>query len=385
MSTRDPDFARCRELLPSVSRTFALTINVLPASLRDTITVAYLLCRIADTLEDATSSPPAVRIDGLEALAAALARPTLGARDLALALDLASGLEIPDSAGRRLLGEREGVFRAYRRLPAEDQAIVSRWVQAMALGMSTFVAREMRGAVTAAAGGAPDRAGIRERAGSSSSAPGPCGAEAVRHTLETADELRSYAYYVAGTVGHLLTDLFTARLGQKAASAAGRLRQLAVPFGLGLQFTNILQDLPEDRRRGWSYIPEEIARRHGTSARTLDDPARRQAALRVVAELAREAARYLDRALEFSLLLPRTAPRIRLFCLWPMFFAIRTLGRIWGEEQVVAGGEKVRITRREVWTIMSATSAACLSNGAIERLYSREQRRFERSAILRPF
>src|SRR5215469_13150410 len=42
----------CRRALPEVSRTFALNIPVLPPPLDLVVTVAYLLCRIADTLED---------------------------------------------------------------------------------------------------------------------------------------------------------------------------------------------------------------------------------------------------------------------------------------------------------------------------------------------
>ena len=40
------------QILPHVSRTFALTIPQLPARLRVAVTNAYLLCRIADTIED---------------------------------------------------------------------------------------------------------------------------------------------------------------------------------------------------------------------------------------------------------------------------------------------------------------------------------------------
>src|ERR1035437_11185821 len=46
-------------ILPHVSRTFALTIPQLPPALRAAVTSAYLLCRIADTIEDepALSAP----------------------------------------------------------------------------------------------------------------------------------------------------------------------------------------------------------------------------------------------------------------------------------------------------------------------------------------
>ena len=42
----------CDSMLPKVSRTFAPTIRMLPVGLNTIVTVAYLLCRIADTVED---------------------------------------------------------------------------------------------------------------------------------------------------------------------------------------------------------------------------------------------------------------------------------------------------------------------------------------------
>ncbi|HYC10740.1 MAG TPA: squalene/phytoene synthase family protein, partial [Steroidobacteraceae bacterium] len=40
------------QILPHVSRTFALTIPQLPQPLRIAVCNAYLVCRIADTIED---------------------------------------------------------------------------------------------------------------------------------------------------------------------------------------------------------------------------------------------------------------------------------------------------------------------------------------------
>jgi farnesyl-diphosphate farnesyltransferase len=355
MDLHQSDLARCGELLPTVSRTFALSIRVLPGGLRHPVTVAYLLCRIADVLEDATRIDPRERIDGLESLARALADPAADAARLACALNDAAALPLADPQGMRLFREREVIFRAFVGLPGPERRIISQWIQAMALGMSSFVGRELKRAAEA-----PSH---------------PTGR--VRHVLETAEELRSYAYYVAGTVGHLLTELFTLHLGADGRGRGERLRRLAVPFGLGLQFTNIVQDLAEDGRRGWSYIPEELAHRHGITARDLTDPGKRPAALRVVGDMVREAARYLDHAMEFTLLLPRTAPRIRLFCLWPTFFAVKTLVRVWGEDEVLEGRRKVRISRAEVRRVVGETSAFCLFNRPLEKLYDRERRRLD--------
>ena len=49
------DIAFAREMLPAVSRTFARAIEVLPQALAAPVRLAYLLCRVADTIEDATS------------------------------------------------------------------------------------------------------------------------------------------------------------------------------------------------------------------------------------------------------------------------------------------------------------------------------------------
>jgi farnesyl-diphosphate farnesyltransferase len=141
MSGGSEDLRRCAELLPSVSRTFALTIGVLPSDLRDSVTVAYLLCRLVNVLEDATSADPEVRIEGLEGFASALAEAAAEPGVLAEALSPADRILLPDDAVRRLVRARLPVLRAFSGLSPGEREIIARWVQAMALGMSSFVAR----------------------------------------------------------------------------------------------------------------------------------------------------------------------------------------------------------------------------------------------------
>jgi farnesyl-diphosphate farnesyltransferase len=249
------------------------------------------------------------------------------------------------------------VLRAFLALPPISRSVLARWVEVMARGMAEFVAKELE-------------------------VSSPDGALLVK--LHTREEMRAYAYCVAGTVGHLLTELFADHLRLGESGKTARLRELAAPFGLGLQLTNILQDLSEDRGRGWSYLPEELARSHGTSLARLQQESDRGAALRVIAEVIEEAARHLDSAMEFALLIPRTAPRIRLFCLWPIFFARRTLVKLWGEPAVLAGAEKVRISRAEVRGVMGQTAFGCLFDRRLIRLYEREQGRLRERMSIRP-
>src|SRR3954471_9371218 len=70
---RATDFSR--EILPAVSRTFALSIRLLPGDLGAAVRDAYLLCRIADTIEDAPTMPAGEKADLLTLLATCFDHP----------------------------------------------------------------------------------------------------------------------------------------------------------------------------------------------------------------------------------------------------------------------------------------------------------------------
>src|ERR1043166_1458944 len=55
-------------LLRSVSRSFYLSIRILPARLREPVALAYLLARSADTVADTAQISPAVRMETLQML-----------------------------------------------------------------------------------------------------------------------------------------------------------------------------------------------------------------------------------------------------------------------------------------------------------------------------
>src|SRR5215510_1967553 len=57
--------ANLEDLLEKTSRTFALSIPVLPEPTRGEVMIAYLLFRIADTFEDAAHWPAGRRIEAL--------------------------------------------------------------------------------------------------------------------------------------------------------------------------------------------------------------------------------------------------------------------------------------------------------------------------------
>src|SRR5438067_1444672 len=56
------------DLLKQVSRSFYLTLRVLPGAIRPQISLAYLLARASDTIADTALVPAATRLEALRAL-----------------------------------------------------------------------------------------------------------------------------------------------------------------------------------------------------------------------------------------------------------------------------------------------------------------------------
>jgi farnesyl-diphosphate farnesyltransferase len=280
------------DLLEKTSRTFALSIPLLPEPTRRQVTVAYLLFRIADTFEDAADWSRERRIEALGRFARLVERP---AADEAGELAAAWGAEPPgEHAGyRELLAEAPAVLAAFRALDPAARAAVGRHTVRTARGMACFVAR----------------------------ADG-------RGRLELVDlaDLAAYCYVVAGIVGELLTELFL--LGRPALGpAAPALRRRAARFGEGLQLVNILKDAADDAGEGRRFLPAG-APPAAVFARARADL---DAAARYVAALERHA-RPGERGLV-------------AFCALPVRLAEATLDR------VADRGAGAKLTRPEVLAI----------------------------------
>ena len=57
--------SRFRNILKGVSRSFYLSLRFLPSEVRDTLSFAFLLCKIADTIADTELIPVEERLDVL--------------------------------------------------------------------------------------------------------------------------------------------------------------------------------------------------------------------------------------------------------------------------------------------------------------------------------
>ncbi|TFH64963.1 MAG: phytoene/squalene synthase family protein [Candidatus Zixiibacteriota bacterium] len=328
----------CVEILPQVSRTFAINIRVLKGELYRAVLVAYLFCRIVDTVEDAEDLSIDLRNRLLDEYMAFFEAPVLDARRLSEWIALFGHLD-PSDPQQRLIQNCPFVFAVFSDLPVSTRAIMSGCVLEMAAGMKKTNNRQQ-----------PQES---------------------FHSLQTMTDLEEYCYYVAGTVGIMLTRLFAAYSKSLEPSAAQKMADLQLSFALGLQMTNIIKDCFEDYRRGWCYIPTELAAKHGVPIAEFFASPHRQQSLATLDDLVIKTAKHLDDALDYTLLLPRTEIRLRLFNLWSLFFAVKTLSKAWHNKDLLSGEVKVKISRCEVYKTLAQTTLLVTSDALLRRLYHR--------------
>ena len=322
------------EILPHVSRTFALTIPELPAALRIPVTNAYLLCRIADTIEDEPALSPPETLAFMQRFMAALGGrgdPQVLAKEHDKRL---SDRTLPTE--RELVQNLQRVINVTYALREPQRAAIHRCVDLMCYGMPHFQS-------TASLRGLP--------------------------RLEDLDE---YCYYVAGVVGDMLTELFCDYSPAIARRRAG-LQSLAVSFAQGLQMTNILKDVWEDRARGACWLPQEIFSRHGVDLARLAPLPHDPRFAAGMNELVAVAHGHLRNALEYTLLIPGNEGGIRRFCLWAIGLAVLTLQKINRNPQFTAGVQ-VKVSRRAVAMTRIFTDFALRNDWLLRRLFARAAR-----------
>ena len=318
-------------LLVGVSRTFALTIPQLPDGLREAVTNAYLLCRIADTIEDDPLLDTETK-DSFHTAFIDAAESGRGAEDFAEAVwpRLAPGTL---DAEIELIRESPLVLQITHRLEPRQRSAILLCLGTMSRGMGQFErSRSLRGLMDVA-------------------------------------ELERYCYFVAGVVGEMLTELFCAHSPQIDARRDD-LEARAVNFGLGLQMTNILKDIWDDYEDGVCWLPQEVFESYGYDLSELQPHhnGNGKAFAASMQHMVGIAHAHLRQALEYTLAIPNKETGIRRFLIWATLLATSTLRKISAEPLFTAGSE-VKVTRRKVAGIVGLSNAFIRSNTGLAGLF----------------
>jgi phytoene/squalene synthetase len=207
--------------LERVSRSFAFCIEQLEEPLRRHVGLGYILCRMADTVEDSSWGSLALQTAAFEEFESFVTNPPEEARVREWASRFP--LAIPEGEAA-LLQDAPRFFADLHQLSPGVKAVLQRTVMSMVRGMK-FFCRQDQGAANP----------------------------------QSLAEANQYCFFVAGIVGELLTDLVAE--GVPEYRPAERTYTDAFHFGLYLQKINLLKDQLEDAKVGRRLVPDRAEMR----------------------------------------------------------------------------------------------------------------------------
>ena len=333
-------------LLKRVSRSFYLSLAILPRPLRRPIGLAYLFARAADTISDTRLIERGKRIVHLEALRAEFHESRPGRLE-----EIVSGAASRERApAERVLLERlPECFAAYRALPEGDRDLVLKLLMTITEGMIEdlrLFPGEDEGKLAA---------------------------------LETSADLDRYTYSVAGCVGEFWTELHVTHRPRFGIWDVRTMSQLGVRFGKGLQMTNVLRDIAHDLRNGRSYLPRQELHAIGLSPEDLLDPGSVERLRPLLRKLLTVTLEHYDAGWQYTMAIPRAEWRTRLACAWPLLIGLETLTLVAGAENLLDPAATVKISRRAVYGILARSAFRVGSDRLLTRWYERLRHRLTRS------
>ena len=296
-----------RKILKSVSRSFYLSVRLLPSAVRVPVGIAYLLARASDTIADTDGIPVEIRLRRLaefEGLVRGF--PSQGA-----VVSIQRDIQPEHSGERALIQSLPKILESFSQLEAwewnETSNLLGDIIRGQSNDLETFAT------------------------------PGRIVA------LPNAAALEDYIYLVAGCVGEWWTRICFHHLPRYSAVPEADLMNAGDNFGKGLQLVNILRDMPADLAAGRCYLPADELADIGVNPEDLaDDP---RLAQPVADHWLARARALLDQG-RFYVGAVRTR-RVRLACYLPWRLAGQTLDLLEAQSPL-ATKAKLKVPRSAV-------------------------------------
>lgn len=310
-------------LLRDVSRSFYLTLRVLPSEVREQIGIAYLLARAADTIADTELVPTPKRFKALRDLRLHIRENSAQPLNLDALLT-----QQDDEAEEVLLTRIDEALAVLGEQDVSDQHLIIEVLMTIISGQELDLQR------FAAA------------------------SEKCIVSLRNDGELNDYTQRVAGCVGEFWTKICRSHLFPTAAMDEPWLLAQAVRFGKGLQLVNILRDLPRDLRQGRCYLPADRLAEINLTPAELLDPANAPRLRPLYDHYLAQAEAHLVAGWEYTNALPANQTRLRIACAWPILIGMKTLEKL-REGNPLDPAVRLKATRGEVrWLIVKSVLLA---------------------------
>ncbi|KAB1188792.1 MULTISPECIES: phytoene/squalene synthase family protein [Haloferax] len=342
----DDDLDWCHDAVQGVSRTFALTVDVLDEPMSSYICIGYLLCRVADTVEDSSSISPDEQAHLLRLYDSALdPDDDTDIDEFVTAVEPHLPPEDERSDDWMVVANADRVFRTFAALPDDVREAVTPPVRELVSGMAMFVERHS------------GTGGLR---------------------IQSREELEEYCYYAAGTVGNLITNLVTR--GNVDRERSSRLYDTAEEFGLLLQLVNIAKDVHDDyTAENNVYLPAEWLDEEGVPQDEVVDPQNLSKTASVVYRTATHAKSFVDDAQTYLETVPlRDGNTLEAWAI-PFLLAVGTLRELLANPEHAVTGEGVKVSRQEVFAVVTAMNDAS-SESLAEMRHAIARQPFHRAA-----
>ncbi|ARS90907.1 phytoene/squalene synthase family protein [Natrarchaeobaculum aegyptiacum] len=314
--TPSADLEWCFDAVHGVSRTFSITIDRLEEPMATHICLGYLLCRVADTIEDAGHIPPEVQTELLTEYDRVLDPDD----DLSVSTfmdDVEPWIPEERSSDWEVVAETPRVLRTFESLEEEPREIMRDPVRELVGGMAMFTDRYA------------EEGGLR---------------------LQTLEELEEYCWYAAGTVGTLITGLVSRGASPERAE---ELRANARSFALLLQLVNIAKDVENDyHEENNVYLPAEWLEAEDVPVEAVTHEENHGAVTNVIQRLTGRAETYLDDAQRYLEVVPEThGNRLSAWAI-PYLLAVGTMRELRERPEDVVREGDVKVTRAEVYAVI---------------------------------
>ena len=326
------------QLLENTSRSFFLTLKVLPRSIRKQVGLLYLLARVADTIADSKTGRVEDLLEALEAWDKATSQNDVAMSDLSALADLQS-----DPAEETLLRSVDVPLSALSTISENDRIHIRRCLGIIIGGQTLDLKRF-----------------------------GPANDSQSISSLNSDDELDDYAYRVAGCVGEFWTSMTLAHLVSADGPTSEQMFELGVRFGKALQMINILRDIPDDLRFGRCYIPKTRLDAAGLNPENLTDADHYEKFRMIHHELLDITQGHLNAATRYILMLPSNQRRLRIACMLPVIIGQKTVDML-RANNVLDNKTRIKVPRKEIKRIMRRCVIATLLPGGTRRLLMRNR------------
>lgn len=314
-------------LLKHTSRSLYLSAKMLPDSIRPAFSIAYLLCRYADSIADTALLPPQRRLYWIQKYPQMITRP-----DSALQQQLVEEIsgQSANPYEEKLLKNFPLCLQAFHQLSTQQQEMVLEVAQQVCEGMhidlSTFPAEES-GRIEAFASN---------------------------------EELEHYCHLMGGAPGVFWSKLISRTV--KIKLPENDFLQLGRNIGDALQIVNILRDLPRDLRIGRCYFPLQSLAPFGLTPQDLLNPLHSARFEPVKIQWIYWGLQKLQSAFQYMQALPRMQFRHRAAVAWPVLWTADTLYKVYKETALLDPARRVKIPRRNIYFTLAVSPSLLPSN-----------------------